>query len=102
MDFSEVVFCVHYANASSFSHGLMAVDWLFLRLFNTDFSCNVRLLLIFLCGVVTETRSCSVRVKKLVKVGLSEGGGVQLDFLLKGGEGGGGVVMNVIATKMLC
>ena len=83
------------------SHGLMTIDWLFLRLFNADFSCNVRLLLIFLCGVVTETRSCSVRVKKLVKVGLSEGGGVQLDFLLKGGEGGG-VVMNVIATKMLC
>ena len=25
-----------------------------------------------------------MRVKKLVKVGLSEGGGVQLDFLLKG------------------
>ena len=30
-------------------------------------------------------RSCSVRVKKLVKVGLSEGGDVQLDFFLKGG-----------------
>ena len=30
-------------------------------------------------------RSCSVRVKKLVKVRLSEGGGVQLDFFLKGG-----------------
>ena len=29
-----------------------------------------------------EMRSCSVRVKKLIKVGLSEGGGVQLDFLL--------------------
>ena len=25
-----------------------------------------------------------MRVKKLIKVGLSEGGGVQLDFLLKG------------------
>ena len=30
-------------------------------------------------------RSCSVRVKNLVKVGLSEIGGVQLDFLLKWG-----------------
>ena len=30
-------------------------------------------------------RSCSVRVKKLLKVGFSEGGGVQLDFFLKGG-----------------
>ena len=32
-----------------------------------------------------EMRFCSVRVKKLVKVGLSEGGGVQLDFFLKVG-----------------
>ena len=30
-------------------------------------------------------RSGSVRAKRLVKVGLSEGGGVQLDFFLKGG-----------------
>ena len=30
-------------------------------------------------------RSCSVRVKKFVKVELSEGGGIPLDFLLKGG-----------------
>ena len=30
-------------------------------------------------------RSCSVRVKKLLKVGFSEGAGVQLDFFLKGG-----------------
>ena len=29
-------------------------------------------------------RSCSVRVKKLVKVGLSEGGSVQLGLFLKG------------------
>ena len=35
-------------------------------------------------------------VKKFVKVGLSEGGGVQLDFLLKRGG-----VMNVI-EKYLC
>ena len=31
--------------------------------------------------------SSSVHVKKLVKVGWSEGGGVQLDFLLKGAGG---------------
>ena len=42
-------------------------------------------------GVLTEMRSCSVRVKKLIKVGLSEGGGVQLDFFLKRGGGGGGL-----------
>ena len=42
-------------------------------------------------GVLTEMRSCSVRVKKLIKVGLSEGGGFQLDFLLKRGGGGGGL-----------
>ena len=29
--------------------------------------------------------SCSVHVKKLVRVGLSEGGSIQLDFLLNGG-----------------
>ena len=34
-----------------------------------------------------EMRSCSVRVKKLIKVGLSEGEDVRLDFTLKGGEG---------------
>ena len=43
-------------------------------------------------------RSGSVRVKKLVKVGLSEGVGVQLDFFLKAG----GFVMNIIAKKKLC
>ena len=32
-----------------------------------------------------EMSSCSVRVKKLTKVGLSDGGDAQLDFLLKGG-----------------
>ena len=47
MDFSEEVSCVHYANVPPLSHGLMAMDWLFLRLFNADFSCNVRLLLGF-------------------------------------------------------
>ena len=34
-----------------------------------------------------EMRFCSVRVEKLVKVGLLEGGCVQLDFFLKEGEG---------------
>ena len=52
MDFSEEVSCVHYANVPPLSHGLMAMDWLFLRSFNADFSCNVRLLLGFsTCGV---------------------------------------------------
>ena len=32
-----------------------------------------------------EVSSCSIHMKKLTKVGLSEGGGSQLDFLLKGG-----------------
>ena len=30
MDFSEEVSCVHYANVPPLSHGLMAMDWLFL------------------------------------------------------------------------
>ena len=47
--------------------------------------------------MVTEMRSCSVCVKKLVKMGLSEGGGVQLDVFL---NRGGGVVMNVLAKKI--
>ena len=34
-----------------------------------------------------EMRSFSMRVKKLIKVGLSEGGAVQLDFPLGGGGG---------------
>ena len=68
----------------SLSHGLMTMDWLFLRLFNAYFSCNIRLLYVFLRTVLTEMRPCSVRVKKLVKVGLSEGGSVQLGFFLKG------------------
>ena len=32
-----------------------------------------------------EVSSRSMRVKKSTKVWLSEGGGIQLDFLLKGG-----------------
>ena len=40
-----------------------------------------------------------MRVKKLVKVGLSEGGGVQPDFRLKRGEG---LIMNVIVKKIFC
>ena len=31
-----------------------------------------------------DMSSCSVRVEKSTKVGLSEGRGVQLDFLVKG------------------
>ena len=69
----------------SLSHGLMTMDWLFLRLFNAYFSCNIRLLQVFLRTVLTEMRPCSVLVKKLVKVGLSEGGSAELDFLLKWG-----------------
>ena len=44
VDFSEVVSCVHYANTPPLSHCLMKRDWVFLRLFNAVFSCNVRLL----------------------------------------------------------
>ena len=41
-----------------------------------------------------------MRVKKLIKVGLSEGGGVQRDFPLK--EGGGALIINVITKKKHC
>ena len=40
-----------------------------------------------------------MRVKKLVKVRFSEGGGVQLDFILKGVEGW---VAMIVAKKLLC
>ena len=40
-----------------------------------------------------------MRVKKLVKVRFSEGGGVQLDFILKGV---GGWVAMIVAKKLLC
>ena len=79
------------------SHDLMTADWLFLRLFNADFFCNVRLLQVFLREVLVEMKFCSVHVKKLIKVGLSEGGGVQRDFPLK--EGWGALMINVIAKK---
>ena len=46
-----------------------------------------------------QMRSSSVRVKKLVKVRFSEGGGVQLDFILKGV---GGWVAMIVAKKLLC
>ena len=45
-----------------------------------------------------EMRSCSVRMKNLIKVRLSEGGGVQLDFPIKRG----GLIMNVIVIEKLC
>ena len=70
------------------SHDLMTMDWLFLRLFNADFFCNVRLLQVFLREVLVEMKSCSVRVKKLIKVGLSEGADVQQDLPLKQAGGG--------------
>ena len=38
-------------------------------------------------GMLVEMRSCSMDVKELIKVGLSVGGGVQLDFLLNQGGG---------------
>ena len=42
-----------------------------------------------------EMRSCSLGLKKLIKVGLSEGGGSGFPFK----SGGGGLIMNVIAKK---
>ena len=51
----------------------------------------------FYLGGVTEIRSCSVRVKKLVKVGLL-GRECPTGFLLERGD----FVMNVIAKKILC
>lgn len=45
MNFDEVVFCVHYENSSTLSHSLMALDrQLFLGLFNSVISFNIRLL----------------------------------------------------------
>ena len=63
------------------SHDLMTIDWLFLRLLNALFSCNVRLLQFFRHGVLMEVRSCSMSVKNSTKMELSEGGGIQSDFL---------------------
>ena len=67
------------------SHGLITMDRFFLRSFNAVFSFNVRPLQIFQHGVLMEPNSCSKRVKKLIKVWLSEGGGIQFDLILKGG-----------------
>lgn len=45
VNFDEVVFCVHYENSSTLSHSLMALDrQLFLGLFNSVISFNIRLL----------------------------------------------------------
>ena len=51
-----------------------------------------------------EMRFYSIRVKKLIKVGLSEGGGVQLDFgfPLKVKGGAEGLIMNAVAKEILC
>ena len=49
-----------------------------------------------------EMKSCSMRVKKLIKVGLSQVGGDQLDFPLKGRGGGrGGLIVNVVGEKSI-
>ena len=40
MDFSEVVSCVHYTNATTFVTWV-TMDRLFMRLFDTVISCNV-------------------------------------------------------------
>ena len=47
-----------------------------------------------------EMKSCSMRVKKLIKVGLSQVGGDQLDLPLKG-RGGGGLIVNVVGEKSI-
>ena len=49
-----------------------------------------------------EMKSCSMRVKKLIKVGLSQVGGDQLDFSLKGREGGGGAYCKCCWGKKYC
>ena len=46
-----------------------------------------------------EMKSCSMRVKKLIKVGLSQVGGDQLDFPLKGR--GGRLIVNVVGEKSI-
>ena len=84
------------------SHGLMTIYWLFLRLFNADFSCNIRLLQVFLHRVLTEMMSCSVRVEKLVKVGFSKEYCVcPTGPPLKEG-GGGGTYHECYYEKILC
>ena len=59
------------------SHGLIIMDRFFfsfslLRSFDTVPSFNVRLLYIFERRVLMELNSCSTRVKKIIKVWLSE------------------------------
>ena len=63
------------------SHGLIIMDWLFLRSFNAVFSFKVRLLQVFRRGVLMEPNSSSTSVKKLIKVWLSEGECIQFLFL---------------------
>ena len=52
------------------SHGFITMDWLFLRSFSASFIFNVRLLSI-------QPNSCSIRVKKLIRVLLSDRGGIK-------------------------
>ena len=43
-DFTEVVSVFIMRMAQPLSRGLMTMNWIFLRLFNIAFSCNVKLL----------------------------------------------------------
>ena len=55
-----------------------------MRSLNAVFSFNVRLLWVFHLGVLMGPNYCSVHAKKQIRVRLSEGGGIQSDFLSKG------------------
>ena len=58
-----------------------------MRLFNADLSCNVSFTIIIpTLGVDGGEVLFSAR-ENLIKLGLSQGGGVQLDFPLEGGKG---------------
>ena len=79
-DFGGVVSSVHDVNTSTFT------TW-FDYNGSVIFCClllNVRLLYVFLRVMVMEPNFCSTRVKKLIKMSLSEAGVIQFDFLLKG------------------
>ena len=69
--------CVHDVNASTFItwfdyNGSFFFSFSLLRSFDTIPSFNVRLLYIFQRRVLMELNSCSTRVKKIIKVWLSE------------------------------
>ena len=71
-----------------FSLGLIIMDRLF--------SFTVRLLQVFLGGVLMEPNSCSARVNKLIKVWSSEGGGIHFILLRRGW-----LLMNTVAEKSI-